>query len=164
MPMYNHPKLNSHVFNRLHRVEKQRGSSIVLALFIIIILTLLGGVLMKMLSTSSETVSQEVLGTRAYMAANSAMQAQLQKLFPLNTTGVCSSEGYDLESSPDVDIPGLYDCNATTTCDDYYTDAINNVTYYRLTSTGNCGSTTMATNSDGLVYSSRTIQVEARSL
>lgn len=30
---------------------------------------------MRMISTSSETVSQEILGTRAYMAANSAMQA-----------------------------------------------------------------------------------------
>lgn len=144
--------------------NKQQGSSIVLALFIIIVLSLLGGVLMKMISTSSETVSQEVLGTRAYMAANSAMQAQLQKLFPLNATGSCNSEPYDLQTTSSEYVPGLYDCQASTSCETYFTNPENSAQYYRLTSTGTCGSGTMAEDSKVLVTSSRTIQVEARSL
>ena len=119
---------------------------------------------MKIISTSSETVSQEVLGTRAYMAANSAMQAQLQKLFPLNTAGVCNGEFYDLQTALNQDIPGLYSCSASTTCELYFTDTTNIVNYYRLTSTGKCGSGVMDANSTAVVKSSRTIQVEARSL
>ena len=147
---------------------KQQGSSLVLALFVIIVLTLLGSVLMKMISTSSETVSQEVLGTRAYMAANSALQGELQRVFPLNgAAGVCNANNsftYDFQTSANEDIPGLYDCQASTTCVNYHTDSVNNVNYYRLTSTGECGSGAMASNSTVIVKSSRTIQIEARSL
>lgn len=145
---------------------KQQGSAIILALFVIIILSLLGSALMRMISTSSETVSQEVLGTRAYMAANSAMQAELQLLFPLNgVAGSCNAtNSYDLQTTSNDDIPGLYDCSATTSCDNYHTDTLNLVEYYRITSTGECGSGTMAADSLNMVNSSRTIQVEARSL
>lgn len=152
----------------LLRSSKQQGSSLVLALFVIIILTLLGSILMRMISTSSETVSQEVLGTRAYMAANSAMQAELQLLFPLNgATGVCNGNNpYDLQTILNEDIPGLYDCDAATTCDNYYPIIADPTAtqYYRLTSTGECGSGAMGANSKVVVKSSRTIQVEARSL
>lgn len=150
----------------LSRTTKQRGSSIVLALFVIIILTLLGSVLMRMISTSSETVSQEVLGTRAYMAANSAMQAELQLLFPLNTATLtyCNSPIIDKPYDLGDVIPGLYDCEAETSCTKYHTDATTNIGYYRLTSTGMCGSGVMASDSKVIVKSSRTIQVEARSL
>jgi MSHA biogenesis protein MshP len=151
-------------------IINQHGSSLVLALFVIIILSLLGSILMRMISTSSETVSQEVLGTRAYMAANSAMQAELQLLFPLNAIGVCNATNiapYNFQTAGNADIPGLYDCEAFTTCDNYYSDTedpLAVVRYYRLTSTGECGSGTIETDSKDVVVSSRTIQVEARSL
>ena len=150
--------------------SKQQGSSLVLALFVIIILTLLGSVLMRMISTSSETVSQEVLGARAYMAANSAMQAELQLLFPLNGgTSFCNAThtfSYEFQTPLNEDIPGLYDCEAATTCDNYYPIIADPTAtqYYRLTSTGECGSGAMEADSKVIVKSSRTIQVEARSL
>jgi MSHA biogenesis protein MshP len=162
------PKNKAH--NNLPFIAKQQGSSLILALFVIIILTLLGSALMRMISTSSESMSQEVLGTRAYMAANSAMQAELQILFPLNSAaGVCNAINlfdYDFQTALNDDIPGLYDCSATTTCDNYYpiTPDPTVTQYYRLTSTGQCGSGVMAANSKVIVKSSRTIQVEARSL
>jgi MSHA biogenesis protein MshP len=154
-------------------LKKHQGSALMLALFIIIVLTLLGGALVKILSTSSETIAQEVIGTRALMAANSAMQAELSLLFPLSTdlaipqpTGTCNATNtYDLQTSGN-DIHGLYHCSATTTCDPYHTQEL--LTYYRLTSTGECGSSGIAEytteNSAAVVRSSRTIQVEARSL
>jgi len=153
----------------LPSITTQKGSSLVLALFIIIILSLLGNVLMRMISTSSETVSQEVLGTWAYMAENSAMQAELQLLFPINTTSSTScdtaftNKPYDLQKNFNEDIPGLYDCRAETSCEHYYTD-LDSTKYYRLTSTGEYGSRVMSANSKDIVVSSRTLQVEARSL
>jgi MSHA biogenesis protein MshP len=154
------------VLTGVPRIFKQQGSSLILALFVIIILTLLGSVLMRMISTSSETVSQEVLGTRAYMAANSAMQAELQLLFPLNgVAGVCNANNpYDLQTALNDDISGLYNCDASITCDNYFTDTVNSVEYFRLTSTGKCGTGLMESNSKAIVKSSRSIQVEARSL
>ena len=154
----------------LFHFTKQQGSSLILALFVIIILTLLGSILMRIISTSSETVSQEVLGTRAYMAANSAMQAELQKLFPLNgASAICNADNTYAEFHTPLgdDVPGLYDCRAGTTCENYYIDTQNPlavIEYYRLTSTGKCGSGIMEEHSKNMVNSSRTIQVEARSL
>ena len=160
-----HPLLEIKRLSHVNRVDKQQGSSLVLALFVIVILTLLGSVMMRIISTSSETVSQEVLGTRAYMAANSAMQAELQQLFPLDGTNNCASStsDYDL-TNLGSDIPGLYHCDATTTCTKYYTDPTDGTNYYQLTSTGHCGVGTMEEDSKAVVISSRTIQVEARSL
>ncbi len=148
---------------------KQQGSALMLSLFIIIVLTLLGTTLVKVLSTSSEAIAQEVIGTRALMAANSGMQAELYVLFPLATdaaiphpVGTCNASNTHGLPASGSDIPGLYHCSASTTCDLYHTQDL--VNYYRLTSTGECGSSAIAADSKGVVRSSRTIQVEARSL
>jgi MSHA biogenesis protein MshP len=145
--------------------NKAKGSALILSLFIIIVLTFLGVALMRVLSTSSETIAQEIIGTRALMAANSGMQAHLQKLFPLGSTvPTCPvNKTYGL---PEVgpDISGLYHCSATATCQSYFTDATTNIEYFRLTSTGECGSGSISIEGSTAVLSSRTIQVEARSL
>jgi MSHA biogenesis protein MshP len=148
---------------------EQQGSAVMLALFIIIVLTLFGSALVKVLSTSSEAIAQEVIGTRALMAANSGMQAELSALFPLATnvaiphpTGTCNVINTHYLQSSGNDIAGLYHCNSSTTCDLYHTQGL--VNYYRLTSTGECGSSAIDPDSKGVVRSSRTIQIEARSL
>ena len=146
--------------NRLKRgVAKQVGSALVMAIFIMVVLVLLGTALVQLLSTGSEAVAQEVIGTRALAAANSGMQGQLQKLFPLNGIGsACpATTNYDLSS-----VPGLYHCTATVSCNNYVTGP-DGTQYYRLISTGECGSGDLSTN-DRAVLSSRTVQVEARSL
>jgi len=56
---------------------------------------------------------------------------------------------------------------AFTTCDNYYSDTENPlavIQYYRLASTGKCGSGSMEIDSKSIVKSSSTTQVEARSL
>ena len=152
--------------------SRQQGSSIILALFVIItltLLTILGRVLICMISTSSKKVSQEVLGTRVYMAENSAMQTELQLLFPINVTSsnTCDTaftdKPYNLQTTLNEDIPGFYDYTAATSCDNYHT-GLDGTKYYRLVSTGECGSGEMKIDSKVIVKSSRTIQVEARSL
>ncbi len=155
---------SSHISNNTIQA-KQQGSALMLALFVIIVLTLLGSSLVKVLSTSSESIAQEVIGTRALMAANSAMQAELAVLFPLNTTSTCPVSPASRPTSPTFfNIEGLYHCEAKTSCTLYFTDPITNINYYRLTSTGECGSGSIDADSKGVVKSSRTIQVEARSL
>lgn len=150
-------------------VDKQGGSALLMALFILVVLILIGGALMRVLSTSSEAIAQEVIGTRAYMAANSAMQAELQKLFPLNPVNAsdfqCDSNPspYDFSTSGS-NVSGLYHCSAITECNLYATNVATGEKFYRLTSTGKCGSSILSSTSTDVVVSSRKIQVEARNL
>jgi len=139
--------------------NKQQGSTLVMAIFIMVVLVLLGNSLLQILASSDEGVAQEVIGTRALAAANSGMQAQLQQLFPLNGAALScpASNNYNGFES----ITGLYNCSATVTCDNYAT--LDGTNYYRLESTGTCGFGDLATN-DEAVLSSRTVQVEARSI
>lgn len=147
------------------RLSKQFGSALMMALFIMIILILLGSALVKVLSTTSETTAQEVIGTRAYMAANSAMQAELQKLFPLNgAASACNANAFYDFSTSGANIDGLYHCTADLSCTSYATHPVSGETFYRLISTGKCASSPLQSNSQNVVVSSRQIQVEARTL
>ena len=137
---------------------KQRGSALILVVFILVVVMLLGAALVQIQSSSVETITQEVLGTRALAAANSGAQLQLQILFPLASAPIsCSNIDtvYNFSGVAVADSRGLVQCTATVNCDNYTT--IGTVDYFRIISLGQC-------NSGGVngVSSSRTVQVEAR--
>ena len=149
----------------------QRGSSLVLALFIIVVMSLLGAAMLRMMSTSSETIAYEVVGTRAYQAANIGLQQGLTQIFPLHVglivdpnhcdgiaTTATANGDRPLENWANItsfnNVAGLMNCRAVNiTCDDI---KIEGVTYYRIESTGQCDI--------GSEITSRTVAVEARSL
>jgi len=136
-----------------------------LALFVMIVLMLLGTALVNVLMTSSESIAQEVIGTRALAAANSGAQGELQKLFPLNGGGTYCNVGTVSNDYTDFsDVSGLMHCEATTTCERYAFDSKTSISYYRVTSIGKCGSGSMDADSLDTVLSSRKVQIEARSL
>ena len=134
---------------------KQRGSALVIAIFIIIVLSALGAALVNMLDSSQEGVAYEVLGTRAYTAAQSGLQWQLAEVFPLSSNAIACKSQADINSrTPNfLNIKGLAQCNVSVTCSDFELDSIR---YFSITSTGQC-------NIDGEV-TSRRVAVEARSL
>lgn len=160
-------KLN---FKQKHHMNLQhiKGSALMIALFIIVVMTMLGTALVKMQSTSSESIAQEVLGTRALAAARSGMQVELVRLFPPVSDPAlpssCGGNTYTFIGRFSTDAPlGLENCTATVTCDQYA--SFNEINYYRLESTGQCNAGDInSSNSRYVVESSRTIQVEARSL
>ncbi len=168
---YHHKKYHnkmSHFSFRRSPHKKQKGSALILVIFILVVVMLLGTTLVDMLSTGNESVAQEVLGTRALAAANSAMQGQLQQLFPLNAAApaftcptlpaVPSTHVYNFSG-----IIGLSQCQATVSCINYAN--LDGVAYYRLVSTAECGDhNALGSNIKHIVVSSRSIQVEARSL
>lgn len=130
---------------------------LVLALMLILILSVVGLAIVKTQETSSETIAQEVLGTRALMAARSGLEANLIALFPLRAeSGNCNNQNINFT------VPGLLNCTATVTCQIYAT--VDTTNYYRVQSTGQCGTGTIETNSTNVVITSRTLQVEARSI
>jgi len=133
--------------------NKQRGSAIVIAIFVIVVMALLAAGLVKILSSSAESVAYEVIGTRAYAAAQTGAQWQLLEVFPHNTNTATACKSNIAE--PDLSsVEGLEFCQAKVSCDDSGT--FEGTTYYVITSVGQC--------SFGGVITSRTVTIEARSL
>jgi len=133
-------------------LNKQKGSALVIAIFIIVVMTVLGSALVRMVSSNAETIAYEVIGTRAYQAAQAGAQRKLSEVFPLlPSSGACSADStYDLST-----IEGLENCEVSDV--DCVEDAtVDGVTYYTVTSTGQC--------SIAGVFTSRQIEIKARSL
>lgn len=148
--------------NNLSITKRQSGSALMMAIFVIIVISLLGASLVNMLDSSHENVAFEVIGTRAYTAAQTGIQWQLSQIFPLDLVApldlggqACQTQAtIDLNIPPLPNIDGLAGCQiADITCTNF--DHAG-TTYYTITSTGQC-------NIDNEV-TSRTIMVEARSM
>jgi MSHA biogenesis protein MshP len=138
--------------------NQQAGSALVIAIFVIIVLSVLGTALVKILESSQESVAYEVLGTRAYTAAQSGLQWQLAKVFPLNLPDPlitlesdCADNDNALSSSNNT--LGLAQCDVSVTCTKIDHASIS---YYTITATGTCAI--------GSEQTSRKIAVEARTL
>ena len=116
-------------------------------------MTLIGSALIRMQSSSAETVVYEVMGSRAYAAAQTGLQWQLTEIFPLNTTGVTLCKVNIVE--PTISgVSGLENCQFEITCDD--TISHDGVQYYTLSSRGTC--------SIAGIETSRTLKIEARNI
>ncbi|MBA6297627.1 pilus assembly PilX N-terminal domain-containing protein [Colwellia sp. MB02u-9] len=135
--------------------NQQAGSALVIAIFVIIVLSVLGAALVKMLESSQESVAYEVLGTRAYTAAQSGLQWQLAEVFPLNGPAIACKA--DINNSPLIfdNTLGLAQCKVSVSCDDFV-HAGTGIRYYTITATGTCDINNEET--------SRKIAVEAHSL
>ena len=126
--------------------NRQKGSMLITALFVIIVLSLLGLAMTRLLSASSDAVTHEIYGIRALNAAQSGLQIILADSFPIDgSTPVC-----DIDADPDVDdgeeysftqsfagVPGLENCSAQVRCTNITFDD-DNIEYYRFESTGTC--------------------------
>ncbi|KGJ94300.1 PilX N-terminal domain-containing pilus assembly protein [Colwellia psychrerythraea] len=133
--------------------DKQRGSALVLALFIIVVTTLLGAALVRMISANSETIVYEVIGTRAYQAAQAGAQRKLSEVFPLLPGSVqCTQNTLYNEFST---VQGLENCVAIDV-DCVEGPTVDDIVYYTITSTGQCNVAE--------VFTSRTIEIKARRL
>lgn len=140
--------------------KKQEGSALIVAIFIIVVMTLLVAALSKLLARSSESISYEVLGTRAFFAAQSGMEQGLAQLFPLTTPSVYCviPPAADRVSAPDIVVSlsgnGLQGCSFTLSCNSgRASPEMAETIYYQLTSTGTCGD-------PASLQSSRTIEME----
>ena len=133
--------------------RQQSGSMIVMALFAIIVLALLAGVLVNMISTSSNTVLYEVYGVRAKNAANAGIQELAIASFPLGSSPQQCNQVIVSPSTFSA-IQGFENCEFSARCTS--TDISfesENYRSFKFTSTGTCGF------SDVVV--SRTVSVDA---
>lgn len=145
--------------------NKQRGSALTIAIFVIVVMGLLGIAIIRLLGGSTQGVIAEVSGSRALAAANAGIELYLTELFPLDTTApydaganplVCpatslgGSAEFTQNFASHTETTGLQNCQVEVQCRQLDLDE---GTHFRLESTGIC------TIGDA-VYS-RQIQVEA---
>ena len=125
----------------------QQGSMLVIALFVIIVLAMLGLTMTRLLSSSSETIIYEILGQRALNSARSGIECAVASQFG---TG-CSQPSNKTFNN----VAGLENCSYTvTTNNKAITDGAKTFTYWTFSSTGQC--------SAGNIIVSRTVYVDAK--
>lgn len=112
--------------------RKQRGFTLAVAIFILVIMSLIGAAMVTIMQRGQESASTAILSTRAYFAAQSGAQWALSRLFPLNgSAAVCTAPYPTINYSS----TGLAGCRAVVNCSS--TNA-GGKTYYTLDSSGSC--------------------------
>lgn len=133
------------------KLQPQRGSALVIAVFIIVLMLALVLSLSRLLMSSSESVVYEVQGTRTLFAAQSGLELALPQLFPLGSvTAGCAV----LSASYTFNGAALQGCSAAISCSEYADPSPGATPLYRLSSTASCVA--------GGFSTSRTVQIEVR--
>jgi MSHA biogenesis protein MshP len=117
---------------------RQRGSMLVMALFVLIVLALLAGTMITIISGSSKTVIHEVYGLRAQHAAQAGLETLIAQSFPVGTEAqVCNITASS--SSSFSTIAGFRNCRFDAQCTSSQIDFDGQThRYYRFASTGFC--------------------------
>ncbi|MGY3928261.1 type II secretion system protein [Aeromonas simiae] len=119
------------------RLKPTRGSTLMLALFVIVIMGLLAGTLGRLLSESAERHTVEVRSQRALLAAQSILEVGLYRLYPNNSWEGKGCSELDITFT---NIPGLELCRATLSCSPVsMTHDGTDIKGWRLTASGICG-------------------------
>lgn len=128
-----------------HSVKGQRGVSLVIAIFILVVLSLLGAAMINILSAGGESVAREVLSTRALFVAESGAQRALNQIFPpgssVGQTAVCDTLDASAVDYPAAALAGIQGCStlqAEIDCS-WANPTGSTVNYFTITSTGTCG-------------------------
>ena len=128
-----------------HRnIKKQSGVSIVTAIFLIIILALMGTGMVSLLSTSQQSISQEITSAKSYMAGRSCLQWGMYQAVFYSTTGTYNNTFNDPAAS-------LFNSQCNITISTINSDGL---IFYNLNTTANFGNVTDPE------YSKRTMQLQ----
>jgi len=120
---------------RFHR-QRQRGAAMLFAIAFIVVASLLGAAMVRMLRVEQVGVATDVLSTRALLAADSAAQRALNQLFVGSIS--CANLSLPANTPGFGNVSGLNNCTVAVACTPYTTPASAN-TYYSIITTGSCG-------------------------
>ena len=132
---------------------RQQGSMLIMAIFMIVVLTLLVSALGRVLSSSSQTTAVEVRATRALMAAQSGLEYYFYAIDKYRDkaehpdkcgTPTTSSEEITLDLS---EMSGFEQCSVTVSCKLVETPTPGSISSYEIKSTGTCGQALTENNS-----------------
>ena len=138
----------------------QRGSMLLIGVFIILVMSALGLAVAQLLADSGKTVTYEVFGARAFNAANSGAEKMLSELFPVNSAEeIGDSDGDGVLNCPAdfvlnvTNQSGFEGCTADVKCTPFLVTQTAS-THFRIESTGEC--------QGGEYIVQRSVAVEAR--
>lgn len=130
--------------------KQQRGSALVIAVFIIVVVLALVLSLSRLLTSSTEAIAYEVQGTRALFAAQSGLELALTQLFPLGASSATSCPA-GISNPVNFSDTALNGCRVIVSCNAYPTTQPD---VFRLSSRSECIANAFTT--------SRTVQIEVR--
>lgn len=131
--------------NRSITRSATQGAALPVALFIIVVMALVGAALVRIVVDTSAGVVNDVIGQRAFNAARSGAELFLVQLFPLDeptNESLCGER--DAALSPDDHVAvytesfttaGLHGCSVHVYCD---FAAAEGITHFRIVSQGRC--------------------------
>lgn len=128
---------NTH-FTMKVQPSKQGGNMIVMALFVIVVVSLLAAALINIISASSNSAVYQVYGLRANQAAKSGIEHLLSVSF--QTSGNVTSCNRTVTSVSNFsNVAGLSNCRYAAVCETQ-TISFNNIDrlYFKFSSTGSC--------------------------
>ena len=122
---------------------KQQGAMLVIAIFILVVLGLLGAAFASLFQSSQTSVSYEVLGIRAQAAANAGAEAGLYRILRLAQSCNVMATGSttpttDIALTLDTTESALVQCAVAVKCGQRAAISGSTYTFYVLTSTATC--------------------------
>lgn len=128
--------------------RRQSGASIPAAIFVLVVVAMLGSAMVQILNQGQQSIAREVLSMRALMAAESGAERGLTQVLegdPATCTGTMLNPPASLTPlfiSWSLSVAGMTSCDVEVSCGLTQLDSDNDGTlenYYTLRSTGACG-------------------------
>ncbi len=128
--------------------SRQRGFSIPVAIFVLVVVAMLGAAMQKILSEGEQSIAREVVSMRALMAAESGIERGLNQVLevnPASCTGNLNNPPASLTpliSAWSLLIAGMSSCEVNVSCGVTQHDSDGDgdlENYYTLRSSGQCG-------------------------
>ncbi len=119
------------MYYKQNTLVRQQGFSLASAIFILVIMALLAAAVVSLFDKGNKGITQEVLSTRAFFAAESGAQFMLGQLFSLSGGAANCSASNNLS----YNATGFAGCSSNMSCS---SRNINGETYYTINSTGTC--------------------------
>lgn len=119
---------------RLSTPHPEKGSALVMVIFVIVVLALLLAALAYVNSGSNQNTAYQIASTRAYWAAQSGAE---WGVYQVTAYGSCAPHT-PLTYSSYAPNAGLAGCNATVACSSSSSAPTASITSYRISSQGTC--------------------------
>lgn len=118
-------------------LHRQQGAALIVAVFILVVLSLLAGAMISLQKAGDEVVAREVIATRALLAAETGAHRMLNELFVNgNACAVPSWSVWDFDADSSTGV-GLDNCQVSVFCTQL--EPASGGTFYEIEAEGQCG-------------------------
>jgi MSHA biogenesis protein MshP len=116
---------------------RQQGSALIVMVFAIVVFFSLAAILININSRSQQSVSYEMLGTKALWAARSGMEHTIQKILPIGQAAALCADGSTTVVDFSMIDGNLQQCTASISCVSNFVSN-DGMQHAEMQSTGTC--------------------------